>query len=163
MNEVLILPDALKEVASTATTPDPVAFVGEQVTGLVDHSGLTGWYSASASGSATLTFSGTKTIEAMVLSSYESAPVSFDIYNDANVKVASGSLIGTGTTGDFVGVHFDTPVTTSSLKFVLTGGSPTGFTEIIPFEAVPEPSSLGLVAIGTVGLLRRRVSRFGVH
>jgi hypothetical protein len=155
MNEVLILPDSFHEVSATASTPDATQF-GEVVTNLNNHSGLTGWFSSSATASATLTFSGTKTIQALVMSSYENTPVSFDIYNDANLKVASGSLAGDGL-GDFVGVHFLTPVTTSSLKFVLTGGNATGFTEIIPFE-LPEPTSMGLVLVGgaLMALKRRR-------
>ena len=157
MNEVLILPDRLAVVPSTASATGTIF---GSAAGLNDLQGGDNYWGGSNGSSVTLTFSRAETISALVLVNLEtvpgsSAPLTFNILDSLSNLDASVSMSENNSTDEFVGIKFNTPVTTSFLKFNFTNAGNAGMLEIIPLEA-PEPASLGLLAVGGLALLKRR-------
>jgi hypothetical protein len=64
---------------------------------------------------------------------------------------------GLGTTGFFEGLSEGSTFDVGDNRFQITYAGGTGANDvIITTVAVPEPASIGLLAIGAIGLLRRR-------
>jgi hypothetical protein len=152
-SEAILLPDLLGRVAATPTAssgpPADVLGVYDLVGGGIDD-GSGGWL-GDPNSSMTLTFSKPTSVNALVIAAWETASLSpdFVIYDDTNTSIAHVTM----SAKDYGAIRFDTPVTTSSLRFDFTGNA--GLREVIVLTA-PEPSSLLTLAASGMLLLRRR-------
>jgi fibronectin-binding autotransporter adhesin len=70
--------------------------------------------------------------------------------------ISAASLTGAGSLSSLLFSNSTNTETVGSDKYVLT---PSGNTETLVVTAIPEPASLGAVALGALGLLGRRRSR----
>jgi hypothetical protein len=164
MNEVLVLPTRLVRVApisvtQTNNTSTPWFNPPSAVSDLDGY----GW-GAFGNPSLKLDLGVATLVDTVVVANWDTAstggPVNFNIKDDTGSVIGNVQLLG-GAYGEFIPIHFDTYVYTSSLTFDFTDvtNGRTAMREIIVL-AVPEPTSVGLLALGGLMLLKRRRTGF---
>jgi len=191
MQEVILLPDGLRKIATSVTVGNGVGYsqdnTGGGGQGLIDAQGgphsipsaSTGlWYDLSANPATNKFFiinvDENVPINAMVLFSDLSKATSptddsleFDIFTDTNLLI--GHVAFDRDYSEILPIKFDTPVTTSTLRFQVTnapfyanGGSGSdqniaSFREVL-LLTVPAPAGAPLLVLGAALIARRRRS-----
>lgn len=178
MKEVMLLPDQLERVVPTNVTVSAGGNLGAlwdmQGGDNIAGSGLPVWYDLTANPLSTkfaqFDFGRTNNLTAMILGAdqyYEHATINIRAWIEGNwLTVAQSSFTPNGPTanpngnGEWLPIKFDTAVSTDKIRLEwvsadpYSGGTITSLREVMFF--IPEPSSLTLLGLGGLLLLRRR-------
>jgi hypothetical protein len=158
VDEALILPDRYQRVAFTATNAHPT-FAAANAADMDSGSQFLDQF---ATGTQTLdmNFGTAKQIDALVFYTYNGFPSDF-VVRDGDTNQVVMTVSGATTTGDVIPIKLSSYITTSDLKieFVRRGDNNAGMAEVIPLALLPEPSTLGVLAIPSIAMLRRRRRR----
>jgi hypothetical protein len=155
------LPDALKPVRTlTATSSTPggpqyvptntIQYPTDQVNSLNGQ-----FYSPDASPFLQINLGSTKTLDGVIVAAYGGSSGLADITIKDDLGNVVGTISGIADQPLMLPVKFNSPVTTSYLRFEPTGSGTFALNEVIPLE-LPEPASLGMLAAGVGALFLRR-------
>jgi hypothetical protein len=160
IDEVTVLPDRYTPVAISSATASGQGSLGASAG--VDGDAITQWYHQTAGDEyIEVSFASAQTVDALVVYTYRGFPSDFEVTDAANHPLATVSgVTGSGVGyGEVVPIKFNTPSLTTSLRITFTTNQNSGvggLAELIPLQRVPEPASLGLMAVGSPMMLRRR-------